>query len=117
MQLAALRAHPFVFDAISLFEEPAPAAPLRVVHRGLLSAAEGRLLYVIGPSGAGKDSVIGYARGQLPAGARVRFADGAETLERNAEEREARTSGVTGHRHFAALVCRKNTLVAVVAWR
>lgn len=111
VQLAALRAHPFVFDAISLFEEPAPAAPLRVVHRGLLSAAEGRLLYVIGPSGAGKDSVIGYARGQLPAGARVRFAHRVIT----------RASAAGGEEHSAVtpqeFVLREARSEFVMAWR
>lgn len=35
---------------------------------------KGRLLYVAGPSGAGKDSVIDYARTHLPPGANVVFA-------------------------------------------
>lgn len=38
------------------------------------SAATGRLVYVVGPSGAGKDSVIALARALLPPGAAVEFA-------------------------------------------
>ena len=37
-------------------------------------ASSGRLVYVVGPSGAGKDSVIGHARTSLRAGSNVVFA-------------------------------------------
>jgi len=36
-------------------------------------AAAGRLVYVVGPSGAGKDSVIAQARALMPPGAAVEF--------------------------------------------
>ena len=70
----ALRDAPLVFDAISLFEEPAAGAPFRVLLRSALRVACGRLIYLAGPSGAGKDSLIGYLARHLPPGAPVRFA-------------------------------------------
>ena len=53
-------------DAVTVFEEPAPQAPLRALHRSPF-ARRGRLVYVVGASGSGKDSVMGWARERLPA--------------------------------------------------
>lgn len=47
------------------------AAPSRAPMN---AAATGRLVYVVGPSGAGKDSVIDWLRHKLPPDARVHFA-------------------------------------------
>ena len=55
---------PQVFDAICLFEEPLPGAEFSLIHRSRF-AHQGRLVYVVGPSGAGKDSVINWARERL----------------------------------------------------
>ena len=57
---------PLRIDAVTVFEEPAPQAPLRAVHRSTF-ACRGRLVYVIGASGSGKDSVISWVRERPPA--------------------------------------------------
>jgi ribose 1,5-bisphosphokinase len=67
-----------LFDAIRVFEEPEPGANFQLLHCARLRAA-GRLVYVVGPSGSGKDSVIDWARGRLPPGSGVVFARRAIT--------------------------------------
>jgi ribose 1,5-bisphosphokinase len=62
---------PLVIDAVTVFEDPGPPAPLRAVHRAPFGC-RGRLVLVVGPSGSGKDAVIGWARER--AGGDIRFA-------------------------------------------
>lgn len=83
-----LPAEPLAFDAISLMEEPAPGAAFRVLER-IRFGARGRLLYVVGPSGAGKDSVLAWAREHLPGGAPVVFAKRAITRAPRGEDNRA----------------------------
>ena len=82
---------PLVFDGISLFCEPAPGAAFRAVHRSAFRGG-GRLIYVAGPSGAGKDSVLDWAKRRLGAGAPVVFARRTIT----------RTRGEQGEDHLPA---------------
>jgi ribose 1,5-bisphosphokinase len=66
----------------------------------------GRLIYVVGPSGAGKDSVIAWARAQVPPGAPLVFA--RRTITRPADaggedheavSRQAFAARVRSHRY------------------
>jgi ribose 1,5-bisphosphokinase len=63
---------PLIFDAICIFEEPLPGAAFRLIHRSRF-AHQGRLVYVVGPSGAGKDSVINWAREHLVSATQAVF--------------------------------------------
>ncbi len=62
-----------------------------------------RLVYVMGPSGAGKDSVLGWMRQQLPAGADLHWA--RRTVTRDAQAGGEAHEAVTGPA-FDALVAR-----------
>lgn len=87
--LPQMPTEPLAFDSICVFEEPAAGSRFRLAHRAQL-AAQGRLLYVVGPSGAGKDSVLRWAQESLGPGAPVHFAQRAIT--------RPRTNGDEAHR-------------------
>lgn len=72
-----------VLDSICIFEEPAPGADFRVVHRARFGH-RGRLVYVMGPSGAGKDSLLEWMRARLPGESGVRLARRTITRPANA---------------------------------
>jgi ribose 1,5-bisphosphokinase len=88
---AALEAEPLHLDGLCIFEEPSPGGDLRVVHRARFGR-QGRLIYVIGPSGAGKDSLLEWVRARLPSASGVRLARRTIT----------RPSGAGGEDHVAA---------------
>ncbi|MBC7802917.1 MAG: phosphonate metabolism protein/1,5-bisphosphokinase (PRPP-forming) PhnN, partial [Candidatus Parcubacteria bacterium] len=73
---------PPLADHACIFEEPAPAARFRLIHRSRFGRI-GRLVYVVGPSGAGKDSLLAWARERLPEKSGVRFAQ--RTITRAAD--------------------------------
>lgn len=81
---AKLAGAPFCFDAISVFEEPAPGAAFREVHRAPLRR-RGRLVYLVGPSGAGKDSLLAWVRERLPQESALAFARRAITRPASAD--------------------------------
>ncbi len=84
---------PLVFDAICIFEEPLPGAEFRLIHRSRF-AHRGRLVYVVGPSGAGKDSVINWAKERLAADTQIVFTQ--RTITRPARMDSESHHAVTG---------------------
>ena len=73
MRLRELQHEPLVVDALCVFEQAAPEAAFRLTQRFAFGAGRGRLVYVVGASGSGKDSLINHARAGL-AGRPVAFA-------------------------------------------
>ncbi|MBL8516550.1 MAG: phosphonate metabolism protein/1,5-bisphosphokinase (PRPP-forming) PhnN [Betaproteobacteria bacterium] len=64
---------PRPFDALSVFAEAHAGADFELIAR-MPFGKSGRLVYVIGPSGAGKDSVIAWARDHLSLQRDIVFA-------------------------------------------
>jgi ribose 1,5-bisphosphokinase len=75
------------FDAISVFEEPQPGADFRLILRAPFGR-QGRLIYLVGPSGAGKDSLLRWTRQKLQYQHDLLFARRVITRERREDDEE-----------------------------
>lgn len=91
---AASAAAPLLLDGLTIFREDQPGAPFSVWRRfpfGSLGQeqslpAMGRLFYCVGPSGVGKDALLGWAEQNMPADADLVFA--SRTITRPAHPSE-----------------------------
>ncbi|MDB5990633.1 MAG: hypothetical protein JWQ10_2036 [Herbaspirillum sp.] len=98
-------ATPLTIDGLAIFKEPAPGAPMRLWQRLPFSKhpvshagdaadaantsglpASGRLFFVVGPSGVGKDSLLEWVKTRLPAGLGPVFARRSITRPAHASE-------------------------------
>jgi phosphonate metabolism protein PhnN/1,5-bisphosphokinase (PRPP-forming) len=91
---AAAQAGPLVLDALTIFREEQPGSPLSVQQRFPFKAVEtsslpagGRLFFFVGPSGAGKDTLLQWLQQRMPSGAGTVFA--RRTITRPAHSSEA----------------------------
>jgi ribose 1,5-bisphosphokinase len=87
------------------------------------TAANGRLIYVMGPSGAGKDSLLGFARERI--GAQVMFshryitrpvADGENHIALTHDEFATRLASGVFSLHWDSLGLRYGIGIEVDAW-
>jgi ribose 1,5-bisphosphokinase len=92
---AAQRDAPPVIDALTIFREAQPGAPFTVWRRCAFGTqrqaaslpAAGRLFFCVGPSGAGKDTLLQWVRQRMPADAECVFAQ--RTITRPAHPSES----------------------------
>lgn len=106
---AALAAETIAIDALTIFHEPEPGAPFSVLQRIPFGARDrlsdttdkGRLFFVVGPSGVGKDTLLGWVQRYAPADGSVVFA--RRTITRPAHESEAHDA--VDPATFQQLVC------------
>jgi ribose 1,5-bisphosphokinase len=88
-------AEPMMIDALTIFREEAPGAPFTIWKRLPFSGQEeasslpapGRLFFFVGPSGAGKDTLLQWVQQRLPSHAGTVFA--RRTITRPAHASEA----------------------------
>lgn len=86
---------PLAIDAITLFREDEPGQPFMAWQRFPFGAsaaepalpASGRLFFFVGPSGAGKDTLLQWVQQRMPAESRIVFA--RRTITRPVHSSEA----------------------------
>jgi phosphonate metabolism protein PhnN/1,5-bisphosphokinase (PRPP-forming) len=98
------------FDSISVFKESRPGADFQQILRAPFGK-QGRLIYVVGPSGAGKDSLLQWANEHLQTQRGIMFARRAITRPtcENGEQHEA-----VSEAQFSALEAKG---VFAMAWQ
>ena len=92
---AASDAAPLLLDGLTIFREDQQGAPFSVWRRFPFGPpgqerslpATGRLFYVVGPSGAGKDSLLGWVEQNMPADANLVVATRTITRPAHASEK------------------------------
>lgn len=91
----AARAAPLTIDALTIFREEQPGAPFSILRRLPFEGrkdmpalpAAGRLFFIVGPSGAGKDTLLRWVERHLPDDANLVFS--RRTITRPAHSSES----------------------------
>jgi phosphonate metabolism protein PhnN/1,5-bisphosphokinase (PRPP-forming) len=90
---AAMQAEPLVVDALTIFREQQPGLPFSVWRRFPFKAtgasslpAGGRLYFLVGPSGAGKDTLLQWLQQRMPSDGGTVFARRTITRPAHASE-------------------------------
>ncbi len=96
---------PLPIDALSLFEESRPGADFELIAR-MPFGRPGRLIYVVGPSGAGKDSVMAWVRQHLALQRDIVFAQRVITRPSAAGASHAEQHESVSDAIFARLMAR-----------
>jgi ribose 1,5-bisphosphokinase len=101
---------PPAIDALTIFREDTPGAPFSIWRRFSFNAAQqahglpvpGRLFYLVGPSGVGKDSLLQWLQQRVPADAGVVFAQRTITRASHPSESYEATDVATFWQHAAS---------------
>jgi phosphonate metabolism protein PhnN/1,5-bisphosphokinase (PRPP-forming) len=101
---------PLVLDALAVFREEQPGSALSVWRRFPFSTAQqqsvlpaaGRLFFLVGPSGVGKDSLLQWVREHVQSDQRIVFAQRTITRAAHPSESHRPTDEATFWREAAA---------------
>jgi phosphonate metabolism protein PhnN/1,5-bisphosphokinase (PRPP-forming) len=109
-RFAALADTPPAIDGLTIFREDRPGAPFSIWQRIPFNPeqqtptlpAPGRLFYMVGPSGVGKDSLLQWLQQRVPAEAGVVFAQRTITRASHSSESYEATDVATFWQQAAA---------------